>query len=110
MKTKNQFSIIIVITCLLTTGIVCGEDPVRGSGTDSTTSGSGNMGWQESCMRTPILNTSGLNLSTGVSANQTGFSWNFSISSNLSMIDCCRMSKIKEAWCDYNADDQRCKD
>ncbi|MFA5814325.1 MAG: hypothetical protein WC865_01715 [Bacteroidales bacterium] len=107
MKTKKQLTIIILITCLLVTGIVYGEDPVNGAGSNATASG---MGWQEQTKRTYVFISDGLRLNTGPSVNTNGFSWVIGISSNFSLIECCRMTTLRQSWCNFNADDPRCAD
>ncbi|MCX6226880.1 MAG: hypothetical protein NTV01_19385 [Bacteroidia bacterium] len=112
MKTKNQITIIILITGLLVTGIVYGDDPVKDGAKDTTSSTSGTgLGWQELAIRTHVLVSTGLNLSTdlGVST-KNGFIWNLGFSTNLSIIDCCKPTTIKAAWCNFDADDVRCED
>jgi hypothetical protein len=100
-----------LITCTLVTGIVYGDDPIKGSGTDSVSSGSGtNMGWQEYAGRQYVLYNDGLRLSTGVSASMTGVSWNINISSNFDRMECCQPISLKQSWCNFNADDPRCLD
>ena len=111
MKTKKQLTIIILITGLCVTGIVYGDDPVKGAPKDAATSTSGTgLGWQEQTKRTNVLVSNGLNLSTGISVNMTGLNWNIGVSSNLTIIECCQATTIKESWCNFNADDERCKD
>ncbi|TSA38889.1 MAG: hypothetical protein D4R64_01170 [Porphyromonadaceae bacterium] len=111
MKTKKQLTIIILITCLLVTGIVYGEDPVNGAGMDTTFIGYGEgLGWQEQTKRTYVFISDGLRLNTGPSVNTNGFSWVIGISSNFSLIECCRMTTLKQSWCNFNEDDPRCAD
>lgn len=101
----------ILISCFLVSGIVYGDDPVKGPGVDETTSGStGSLNWQEMTMRTNVLVSNGLNVSTGISVNTTGLNWNFNVSSNFTVIECCKPTTIKASWCNFNADDERCKD
>ena len=105
MNTKKQLTMIILITGMMVTGIVYGEDPVKGS--DTTTTG---MGWQESTKRTLSLMTDGLKISAGIGINPTGPTLNVGISSNVTLVECCKATTIKESWCNYNADDERCPD
>lgn len=109
MKTNKQLTIIILITGLLVTGIVYGEDPVKGSVSDTTTSGN-TMGWQEQTKRVTVFTTDGLKLSTGLSANTSGVGFTFGVSSSFTLIECCRMTTLKQSWCNYSADDERCAD
>lgn len=110
MKTGNQLSIIILVAGLLVSGIVYGDDPVKGSGTDSTTGSGTGMGWQEQTRRTSVFYSDGLNLSTGVGINVTGLNWTFGVSSSFSNIECCQPTTMKQSWCNFNADDPRCPD
>ena len=111
MKAKKQLTIIILITSLLVTGIVYGEDPVSGAGMDTTFIGYGEgMGWQEQTKRVAVVYSDGLRVSTGVNATMNGLSWSFNVSSNFTMIECCQPTTLKQSWCNYNADDERCKD
>jgi len=108
MKTNNQLAIITLITCLLVTGIVYADDPTKGEGTDSTV-GTG-MGWQEKTERTKTLVTSGLDVNTGIEVDGMGVHWTFNIGSTFEFVDCCKPSRLKQSWCNYNADDPRCPD
>jgi hypothetical protein len=111
MTTKKQLAIIILITGLLVTGIVFGKNPVNGSGTDSTTTVAfAGMGWQEQTKRVTVFISDGLRVNTGPSLNTNGFGWSIGISSNFSLIECCRMTTLKQSWCNFNADDPRCAD
>jgi hypothetical protein len=109
MKTKKLVASMLLITCLLITGIVYGEDPVKGAGNDSTTSGTG-MGWQEHTGRQWVIINDGLRFSTGVGVGMTGVNWSVNISSNVNTIECCQWTTLKQSWCNYNADDPRCLD
>lgn len=111
MKTTKQLTIIILITGLLVTGIVYGEDPIQGAGTDTNSAGMvGGLGWQEQTKRTYVFISDGLKLSTGLGANTTGFSWTIGITSNFAIIECCRSTTLRQSWCNFNADDPRCAD
>lgn len=111
MKTTKQLTIIILITSLLVTGIVYGENPVQGSGTDTNPAGMvGGLGWQEQTKRTLVFISDGLRLNSGPSLNTTGFSWMIGISSNFTIIECCKWTTLKQSWCNFNADDPRCAD
>jgi len=111
MKTKKQLSIIILITCLMVTGIVYGEDPVKGATADATTSVSGKgLGWQEMAIRTPTLVSDGIKISAGPSVGTSGLGFSLSFSSNFNIVDCCKPCGKKESWCNFNADDERCAD
>jgi len=111
MKTKKQLTIIILITSLLVTGIVYGEDPVQGAGTDTNSTGTvGGLGWQEQTKRTTVFFSDGLRLNTGPSVTTNGFSWIIGISSNFTLIECCQATTLKQSWCNFNADDPRCAD
>ncbi len=110
MKTKWKLTFAILLTGLMVTGIVYGDDPYCGFGSDSFTTGSGGFGWKEQTIRTKVFVSDGLNLSTGVSANQTGFNWNINVSSHFDIIECCRAARLKQSWCNYNADDPGCDD
>ncbi|MFA6482876.1 MAG: hypothetical protein WCW62_09880, partial [Bacteroidales bacterium] len=106
---KKQLSMIILVTGLMVSGIVYGDDPVNGSGTDSGGSDSG-MGWQEQTRRTSMLWTDGMRISTGPSVGTSGLGWSLNISANYCFIDCCQPTTSKQSWCNYSADDARCDD
>jgi hypothetical protein len=109
MKTKNQLAMAIMVTGLLVSGIVYGDDPVKGRGTDSTATASGTgMGWQEQTKRTQTLINDGIRISTGPSVGTSGAGWSINISSNYTVIECCKPTTLKQSWCDFNADDARC--
>jgi len=109
MKKSKHLAMIILVTALMVTGIVYGEDPVKGAGSDTTTSGSG-MGWQQQTKRVLVIISNGLNISTGLNANTSGFGWTVSASSCFNLIECCKMTTLKQSWCNYSADDERCPD
>jgi hypothetical protein len=109
MKTKKQMTIIVLLTGLLAAGIVYADDPVKGKGNDSTTSGNG-MGWQEQTQRTSMMINDGIRISAGPTVGTSGFGLSLSFSSNFSVIECCQPATLKQSWCNYNADDPRCKD
>jgi len=109
MKTKKQLTIIILITGLLVSGIVYGDDPVRGGGSDPTAGFGSGMGWQEKTQRTPMLVNDGIRISTGPSVGTSGFGWTLSFSSNFITIECCQPATLQQSWCNFNADDERCK-
>ena len=110
MKTKSQLTIFILITGLLVSGIVYGDDPVKGSGNGITTTTGSGMGWQEQTQRTNTLVYDGVRITTGPSIGTTGLTWNLSFSTNLVIVECCKPATLKQSWCDYNADDARCPD
>lgn len=111
MKAKNQLTIMILVAGLLVTGIVYGDDPVKGAGSDATTTGSGtNLGWQEKTARTPTLVTDGLKITSGPTVGTNGVSWSIILCTTLTVVDCCKPVSSKESWCNFNADDQRCPD
>jgi hypothetical protein len=107
MKTKKQLSLIILITCLMITGIVYGEDPLTETKIRPVSYG---LGWQEQTRRVTVFITDGLRITTGPSANTSGIGWSIGISSNFTFIECCRVTTLKQSWCNYNADDSRCRD
>lgn len=106
MQTKKQLTIIMLITCLMVTSILYGEIRVSGSGADAQAG----LGWQEQTRRVSVFITDGLKITTGPSLNTTGFGWSVGISSNVMVIECCRWTTLKQSWCNYNADNERCKD
>ncbi len=109
MKTKKQLTVIILVTCLLVTGIVYGKDPLTGAGKDTASVRyAEGMGWQEQTKRTWVVITDGVRISTGPSACSSGLGWSIRISSNISWIECCHSTTQKESWCNFNADDPKC--
>lgn len=108
MKTKKQLSIVILVTGLLVTGIVYGEDPVKGSGTPSTSGTSQGLGWQEQTRRVTVLYNDGIRINTGPSVGTSGLGWTLSFSSNFTQIECCQRATLKQSWCNFDADDERC--
>jgi hypothetical protein len=107
MKTKKQLSLIVLVTCLLVTGIVYGEDPLAETKIKAVGNG---LGWQEQTRRVTVFITDGLRITTGPNATTGGFGWSIGISSNFSFIECCRWTTLKQSWCNLNADDSRCRD
>ena len=108
MKIKKQITLVILMTGLLVTGIVYADDPLKTSGGDSTGSGTG-MGWQEQTQRTTIFISDGLRITTGPGIGTAGLTWSIGVSSNFNFIECCRPATLKQSWCNYNADDERCR-
>lgn len=109
MKTKNQLTIIILITGLLVSGIVYGDDPMRGGASNPTCGPGVGLGWQEKTQRTSMLVSDGIRVSTGPSVGTSGFGWTFSFSSNFTTIECCQPTNLIQSWCNFNADDPRCR-
>ena len=111
MNSNKQLTIILLINCLLVTGIVHGEDPVKSSATETTTSSNPTgLGWQEMTIRTPVLVSDGIRISTGPSIGTSGLGFSLNFSSNFNIVECCQATDIKASWCNFNADDERCKD
>jgi hypothetical protein len=111
MKTNKQLTIIILITGLLVTGIVYGDDPLKGNGSGTTNESTGiGLGWQEQTKRTSVLITDGLRITTGPSVGTSGLGWSIGISSNFNIIECCKPTTLRQSWCNFNADDPRCPD
>lgn len=110
MNTKKQLTSIILITCLLVSGIVYADETVKSGTASNTTSGNHDgMNWQEQTMRTSVLITDGVRITTGPSIGTTGLLWSIGFSSNITVIECCRPCSIKQSWCNFNADDERCR-
>jgi hypothetical protein len=109
MKAKNQLTMLILVACLMVTGIVYGDNPLLGTSAASISSGSGtNMGWQEHTSRQTLFYSDGLNVSTGGGVDASGFSWNINFSTNITRIECCQPATLIQSWCNYNADDPGC--
>lgn len=106
MKTRIQVTIFALISAMMVTGIVYGYDPLTGPGAGST-EGTG-LGWQEQTSRQPVYITDGFRLNTGVGVGLTGPNVNISISSTITRIECCMPTTLKQSWCNFNADDERC--
>lgn len=97
---------IILITTFMVTGILYGNAGTSDTGPDIPAG----LGWQEQTRRVTVFVTDGLKLTAGPSLNTSGLSWSFGISSNFSVIECCRLTTLKQSWCNYNSDDERCQD
>ena len=97
---------IILITLLMVTGIVYGGGPSDIQGVAAPAG----LGWQEQTRRVSVFVCDGLRLTTGPVLNTTGFTLTFGISSNFSVIECCRLTTLRQSWCNFNADDPRCAD
>jgi hypothetical protein len=110
MKTKKQLTIIILITCLLVSGIVYGEAPVKGSGNEAYTGSVGGLGWQERTIRTSVFVSDGVKVTVGFTITITGPGLTINLGSNFDIIECCKATSVKESWCNFNADDTRCED
>ncbi len=106
MKAKHHLTILIMMGGIMVTGIVYGDDPIKGAGTDTTTGK--NMGWQEKTCRQTVYISDGMRLGAGVGVGLTGPNLNINISSNISKIECCMPATMPQFWCNYNADDERC--
>jgi hypothetical protein len=111
MNTKKQVSILILITGLMVSGIVYGDDPVKdkGTGTNSTNSGS-NLGWQEKAQRGPKLVCDGIRITAGPGVGTSGITFSIGFSSNFTIVECCQPATLVQSWCNYGADDARCPD
>jgi hypothetical protein len=107
MKLRKKIILAITAAGLMTAGIVYGDDPVKGDGSDSTT-GSTGLGWQEGTQRTLTIHTDGLNINSGVSVGKKGFSVDFGLSTNVVRIYCCKAYNDIHSWCNFDADDERC--
>ena len=81
MKTKHQLTIMILVGGLMVTGIVYGDDPLKGAAND-TTNGK-NMGWQEKTSRQPVYISDGFRLSAGVGFGLTGPNLNVNLGTTL---------------------------
>jgi hypothetical protein len=110
MNLKKQFSVIIMVTGLLVTGIVYGDDPVKGANTNSSSGSGSGLGWVEKAMRWPTFISDGIRVSIGPSVGTSGLGFSLSFSSNFNWVDCCKISTNIASWCNFNADDARCPD
>jgi len=108
MNINKQVFWVILATGLMVTGIVYADDPLKTQSSVTTSGSSTGLGWQEGAMRRQVLVSDGLRISAGPGFSTSGFTVSLSFSSNYDIVDCCKPATVKESWCNFNADDERC--
>ena len=108
MNINKQVFMVILATGLMVTGIVYADDPLKNQDSVTTSGFSTGLGWQEGAMRRSVLVSDGFRVSAGPGFSTSGLNVSLSFSSNYDIVDCCKPSTIKESWCNFNADDERC--
>jgi hypothetical protein len=107
MKTIGTLSVLILLTSLVFTGMAFAEDPVKTGNGSTGKTGSG-MGWQQGAIRTASFYCGPFRFSVGANAGLQGPFIGVSLGCDFGTIECCKPYPLKESWCNYDADDERC--